>query len=146
MSVFESLPGRDRLRLKAASRWTRRIQADPLLAESPDFRDWVAKPANRRAFTAVERTLANLDALGGTPRIVDMRRAGLARLRKSEAQRWPRRQVLVRSAATVVLTVFAGEGLVFVGGQVPKAYATDVGERRVIALPDGSRIVLDSAS
>jgi transmembrane sensor len=146
MSAYENLPNEDRDRLEAAAAWWNRLQKDPSVEISTDFLEWAWEPANGQAFKAVESTMAALDDFGATPKILDMRRAALTRLRNAGAKRWMPRRTIGRAAAAVLLIAVAGGTAFYIRSQSPTSYTTDVGERRVIGLSDGSRISLDSDS
>jgi transmembrane sensor len=73
-----------------------------------------------------------------------LRRQALTRLRRTGARRWGTRKLGARVAAAVLaLGMFVG-GALYLGLRLPKYYETDIGERRMVALPDGSRISMDS--
>lgn len=146
MSAFENLAPENQRRLEEAAAWWDRLQKEPAIELSADFLEWVADPVNSRALKAVESTMTALDDFGATPNILDMRRAALTRLRNAGTKRWFPRNWAYAAAAAVVL-VLVGSGAVYYS-QInrPLSYRTDVGERRVVALPDGSRISLDSNS
>ncbi|MDE2184550.1 MAG: FecR domain-containing protein [Alphaproteobacteria bacterium] len=146
MSIFDNLPPEDQERLEVAALWWQRLQKDPSIEMSDDFLLWIAEPVNCRAFKAVESTMSALSDFGATPNILDMRRTALTRLRNAGVKRWMPRVLLARVAA-VILVVAVGGGVVwYVRSQAPDSYTTEVGERRVVALVDGSRISLDSDS
>jgi transmembrane sensor len=143
MSAFGKLPTTDQERLEAASEWWSRMQRDPSVELSSDFLNWVSDAENHRALSAVESTMTALDDLGATPKILDMRRAALTRLRHAGARRWASRKLLLGVAA-VFFIALVGAPVAYVWSQMPTSYATGVGERRIVALTDGSRISLDS--
>ncbi|MEI9992989.1 MAG: FecR domain-containing protein [Rhizomicrobium sp.] len=146
MSAFDTLPSDEQARLETAAVWWQRLRSSPSTELSAEFLTWIGQPANRRALDAVESTMSALDDFGATPKILDMRRSALTRLRNAGVKRWAPWQGIGQIAAAALLLVAIGGGLWYIQGQRPTAYATDVGERRVVALPDGSRISLDSDS
>jgi transmembrane sensor len=146
MSAFNSLRMEDQERLEVAADWWRRLQKDPAIEISTEFLEWVADPVNCRAYKAVESTMAALDDFGATPNILDMRRGALTRLRNAGFKRWLTARTITRIAATLLVVSLFGGGALYVYSQQPNSYETEVGERRVVALPDGSRISLDSDS
>jgi len=146
MTAFEVLSLEDQARLEAASSWWIRLSENPSLELSPGFLEWAADPANTRALTAVKQSMIALDDFGATPQILDMRRAALNSLRNAGVRRWlPRRTLLRASAAACLLAILGGAGW-YAYTQSPNTYATDVGERRIVDLSDGSRMLLDSDS
>jgi transmembrane sensor len=146
MSVFEKLAPENQQRLETAACWWDRLQKDPSVELTSEFLEWIAEPINARAFRAVEGTMSTLDEFGTTPNILNMRRSALTQLRNAGAIRsLPKWSTYVAAAAVVLLT-FGGGLSYYLHADRPLSYQTDVGERRVIALPDGSRISLDSDS
>ncbi len=146
MSVYDELTPADQERLETAADWWKRLQKDPSIEISTNFLEWIAEPANCRAFKAIESTMAALDDFGATPNILDMRRAALTHLRNAGFKRWLTAHLITRIAATVLVASLFGGGALYIYSQQPDSYVTEIGERRVVALPDGSRISLDSDS
>jgi len=146
MSAFENLPAQDQERLEIAAAWWKRLQKDPAIELSTEFLGWIADPVNCRAFKAVENTMAALDDFGAAPNILDMRRSALTHLRNADFKRWLTARAVTRIAAVLLVVAVLGSGALYVYIQQPDSYATEIGERRVVALPDGSRISLDSES
>jgi len=146
MNGFETLPAQDQERLEIAAVWWKHLQKDPAIEISTEFLEWIADPVNCRAFKAVENTMAALDDFGTTPNILDMRRSALTHLRNAGIKRWLTARAVARVAVAVLVFALFGGGALYVYSQQPDSYATEIGERRVVALPDGSRISLDSES
>jgi len=146
MSAFTNLAPEDQQRLEVAAAWWSRLQKDPAAELSGEFLDWVADPGNEHAFKAVESTMTALDDLGVTANILDLRRSALKQLRNADAQRWSPKTLLYAVAAAAVLVMLGGGLLFYIHSERTLSYQTDVGERRVITLADGSRVSLDSNS
>lgn len=146
MSVYEDLSPEDQERLEVAAVWWKRLQKDPSIEISASFLEWIAEPTNCRAFKAVESTMAALDDFGATPNILDMRRAALTHLRNAGFKRWLTAHAITRIAAALLVVSLLGGGALYIYSQQPDSYTTEIGERRVVALADGSRISLDSDS
>lgn len=146
MTVYDDLPAVDQERLEVAADWWRRLQKDPSVEISTDFLEWISDATNCKAFKAVEGTMAALNDFGATPNILDMRRMALTRLRRAGVKRWFPREVVTRVAAALLVLALFGSGALYLYSQQPVSYATEIGERRVVALADGSRISLDSDS
>ena len=157
MTGFEELSSADQERLVAAAGWLERLRADPALELSQDFLTWTSDPVNLRALDAVKSTDAALADYAASPQILELRRAAMARLgeqrlgddrlgdyRISQQKSW-RRPWLAWAAAILVMLGGAG-GYVYYQAHAPQVYATEIGAKRVVALPDGSRISLDSDS
>lgn len=137
-------------RIEQASAWCLRLAKGSL---SPDIRaefdTWlVADPENARAFDDVARTWQSLEQSHLSPELVAMRRSALDTFRRGHAVQWNRetsRRHRVLAAVAAGLAVAAiGMGLWM--KLVPRSYETGIGERRVVALADGSRISLDAHS
>ena len=128
----------------AAVDWFVLVQ-DPSASEAQftAFRDWLeASPAHRAAYDRVEQIWVTLEAApAAAPALFQPRRASSARAGA--------RRLAFGAGATAALA--AGLAAVLLLPQItatPKAeiYRTAKGERREVALADGSRITLNSAS
>ena len=118
--------------------------------------DWLAGDAARgeqlgAALAAWDAVEADADA----PEMLALRRDALGAVHRAGQRRWLRtrfvpspipwaRPMLWAIAAALVLTLSIGSLLWWQGGR--DAYRTGIGERRVIALADGSRLSLDADS
>jgi transmembrane sensor len=126
----------NRSRLDQAADWFVRRDSGRLSPREGDaFQHWLADPANRRAWNEIERTWSVLDVAS---------RHGASPVRSSGSP-WVlsgRRAAAI--AATIVLVAFA---YVFdVQTRLAADGYTAVGEVRTMALPDGSSVVLNTAS
>ncbi len=134
----------DRERLEAAASWRIRIAEQPQLAQAQEFLDWLGDPDNQEAFVRTSATWNTFDDHLASPQILAIRRDALNRARRSSLQAvLPNRRralAIAASFALVVLAIFGSWQWL----QPPSAYATGIGERRVVTLEDGSRISLDS--
>jgi transmembrane sensor len=130
----------------AAAEWWYRMQTDPALKDCDAFQKWMEVQEHASAFEAVVCAMDGLRDLGAMPRILEMRRSALARVQRSGILR-PRRLIHQVSAAALLIALVGGTvmGVVYLKYENP-TYATEFGERRVIALSDGSQILLDSNS
>lgn len=129
-----------------AALWRARLAEQPDLALSREYLDWCEGDGNRERVERADEAWSALDGLETSPEILALRQAALADARRAGKgrgwQRMPRR-IAAGIAAAVVLA--GGAGLA-VQPFVPTVYRTDVGERRVVVLKDGSRLSLDAAS
>lgn len=128
-----------------AALWRARLEEEPQLALTPEYLDWSADPANRRVAGHADQAWELMDELSATPEMIALRHAALADARRSAGRRWAprtRQRMAAAIAAGVVLAASAAGAWTL----APKTYRTDIGERRVITLQDGSRISLDAAS
>ena len=132
-------------RRKEAADWfarlnQRRVTTDDVRA----FSIWRRDPHNARAFARIEAMWDKAGELSGSPRMAELVRD--ARTRASPSRRTRLVGVLKPlSAVGAVVVIAAAVGLGWRLHQ-PPAYATSVGEQRVVVLDDGSRITLDTAS
>lgn len=145
MSRFADLSTTDKARLETAAAWHLRLKAQPALEITPEFQTWAGDSENQRALQAVEAGLAGLAGQGGSPELLAMRRDALARARRMGARRFLPRHALRYAAAGIVLLMGLGSALYLQFGRA-QSFETETGERRVVALPDGSRVSLDSNS
>ena len=134
-------------RLAEAAAWRVRLTQDDL-ATSPDFEAWLDDhPANAAAWSAVAAPWDEIGAAAASPELLALRRDALDRARRQASSRWagpalPRRAVAGGAIAAVAALTAGGAWLM----DRPEIYHTGPGERRVVALGDGSRVSLDSAS
>jgi transmembrane sensor len=147
MSAFRDLSPDQRKALEEAAGWRLKLARDPSSRNSTEYVHWCSDPRNAGAREAVGKAWSSVGALDATPEMLELRRQALARLRQAGARRWNARTVKLGFAAAAAL------GLVVIGALVlylslfrPTYYQTDIGERRIVALPDGSRISMDSAT
>ncbi|HEY4075602.1 MAG TPA: FecR domain-containing protein [Rhizomicrobium sp.] len=145
MTRFRKLALADQTRLEEAAAWHLRLKTEPALELTPEFLDWMSAGENQRAWQAVEIGLADIAQESGAPELLALRRDALARARRQGAWRWLPRSTL-RYAAAAVMAVGVVAGTLWLQLGRPDNYATGTGERRVVALPDGSRVSLDSGS
>jgi transmembrane sensor len=145
MSAFRDLSPDQRKALEEAAGWRLRLTRDPSSRKSAEYLHWCTDLRNAGAREAVGKAWSAIGALDTAPEMLELRRQALARLRQAGARRW--------NARTAKFAAAAALGLVLVGALVlylnlfrPTYYQTDVGERRIVALPDGSRISMDSAT
>lgn len=138
--------GDDARRLAEASAWRATLtEADA--ETTPEFEDWIADPANEAAWDQVMASWMAVGDHAETSSLLAMRRDALHRARQSARQRWATGW---RAAAAACFLALVGVGI-FMGvaawrADRPIEYATELGERRVVTLTDGSRISLDSGT
>ncbi len=134
---------------EAAALWAMRLAEGEMTPEQQvAFDAWL--DADARHGQLLEETIGAwraVDHYAGAEQMMAMRQAALASarrtLRKGKSH-FPMRQVVSGlMAATLLLAV--GGGLLWMR-LTPQVYETGVGERRVVALTDGSKISLDAAT
>lgn len=131
---------------EAAAEWCVRLSDGPL---GPDdrqaFQVWLDSDAEHTAL--FERTVVAWTAIedqASQPELLRMRGAALEGFHKAGRQRWSRPAIAWRQA----LALAASLALLVGGGSwwryAPASYQTVTGERRVVALADGSTLSLDA--
>lgn len=144
MTKFSDLSAADQQRFEAAAEWHLRLRKEPSLELSRDYLIWISDANNARAFEAIESGWAAVGDLAAAPDLLQLRRGALARAHRAGERSWfPRKTAWRLAAAAVVIAVFASAGA-YRYAIADTVYQTDVGERRVVALADGSRISMDS--
>ena len=140
---------RTEARIKAAYWLNRRRAGDMSANDARAFQVWLElTPANRRAYTALERHWEFLGSVAQDPEIMASReRDGRAFNRPSHLR------IAGAIAACLVLMVTAGwsvfsSGLLVELGVLPppegQTFRTSVGQRTTVTLPDGSLVTLDT--
>ena len=144
MNVFSEQDGADR-RLEEAAQWRLRL-AEGDGRPSLEFELWLRRAGNRAAWEQVNRAWGAFDGLEDTPEVRALRQAALAEARIARKRlTWHRlARPLEAVAAILLLACLAGGGAWWLNR--PDDYRTGVGERRVVALADGSRLSLDANS
>lgn len=134
-------------RAERAATWAARLADGQVPADQRvEFQAWLdADPANGAALDEVVDAWRSVEHYAASAQVMELREAALASARRTlqrREQAWPRRRVAwALLAATLVLAVVgAGSWAWF----TPRAYETGVGERRVVALSDGSKVSLDA--
>jgi transmembrane sensor len=116
------------------------------LESNPEFENWLgADPTHKLAWTQSRTSWDAISEIAVAPELVAMRHEALSYAaglgRRSRCRRVSR--ALVAGVAAALLFVAAGTAVVW-RLTAPTAYETAFGERRVIALADGSVASLDS--
>jgi len=145
MKPFDSLRPEDKAALEGAALWCERLRTEPAQELSSEFVQWISDTRNMKALNAMRDTVETLDRFKTAPTILEMRRAALASLRRANAP-FPRRQIISRIAAILVLCAICAGGYFWYQANSVVSYATRIGERYLVVLPDGSRVSLDSNS
>src|SRR5580658_591471 len=143
MSQADPAEGRAR---DEASAWFARLNRRQVsLTEIEAFRAWRADPHNRAAYEVVDRTWRRAASLKGEASIEralnDAVARGAARRRwREQLGAW----VAGAGAASLVCLAVAGGGWIYL--QAHPSYATKISEQRLVRLPDGSSVRLDTDS
>lgn len=146
MNKLSNLPSFYRLE-REASRWLAALDAKGLLdcdeadlaalaEESPDFAKWLSQSDSHRvAFLQIMSTWERIERLDEYPSM-DKAEQIKPRFVLIEARQW------IAMAASLVILV--GSALVLLPSGSPNNFETEIGERRVVALAEGSNIELNS--
>ena len=127
-------------RRKAAAHWFAELQADDLAPETwTAFLAWEKDPHNAAAFREIEATVGIIDRLP-EPQIAAARPDAA----RSSWQRWRLPTVWLGAAAACLLVVLAMPFLRPAAAPAPEVYRTGIGERRDVALEDGSTVLLNT--
>jgi len=140
----------DALHLEEAARWSlRRAELGRSADNDPTYREWLA--ANLHGAATLERleeTLEDIDHFAGTPEMLKLRRDALVTARRSHDIRRVTTVLSSRAgvaASIVFLTLVLGAVGMWLQLDAT-TFKTRVGERRVVALADGSKLSLDAAT
>jgi transmembrane sensor len=144
MTAFRDLSPDQRKALEEAAGWRLRLTRDPSLASSAEYLRWHSDPRNAGAREAVGKAWSSVGAVDAAPEMLELRRQALARLRRVGASRWGMRKMRAGAAAAALVIGVIGAAALYLNLHLPTYYKTDIGERRIVALPDGSRISMDS--
>lgn len=132
----------------AASRWLARRQGAVQPEAEREFRDWLdAAPSHRLAYEEAQRTWRESLALAGTAigRERQLSRAPFLMRRSTHIGAASLAATMVLGVVTIGL-VRQGNPFALITPAEAASYRTAVGEIRTFALPDGSRMTLDTAS
>jgi transmembrane sensor len=132
-----------------AARWHSLMEDDePSMATCERFEAWLAAdPKNRTAYDSIERSWAGLGEAVVDDRILEMRREARSAPQKRRSP-W-RPPLSIAASILVVVTVAVGILIRYsplTAQRDATDYVTQVGERSTITLPDGSTVVLNTAS
>jgi transmembrane sensor len=149
MTTSAKVDGLNDALLEEAARWRARLH-EMNAATTPEFEAWRrASPSHEEAWAQVLAPWQLLIEQSSTPEMIALRGAALERARRAARARWHYQGMGFRGARSfavaVALLVAIGVGLLYVQAR-PTVYRTDIGERRVARLEDGSTISLDSGS
>src|SRR5687768_3349785 len=125
-----------------AESWFLRLAAPDCTAEEREtFERWrVADPAHANAYADVARMWTAVGAIGERPAIQTALAETLARTDTAPS----RRRLWMRAAAILATMILIGMSILV--GRGDPEYRTAVGEQKTIALDDGSRLTLDTAT
>lgn len=133
-----------------AAAWWLKLEASQghLTAEEGDaFDAWLAAdPANDAALQRCATAWNRLEGLAAAPEMVALRADALEHMRRANQRRWAKPFRLGKwpfaAAAALILSIGGGAWYVSLSGV--QRLATDMAERRVLALADGSHVSMDA--
>jgi transmembrane sensor len=138
----------------AAIWWATRRQLDPArFANDEAFSAWLANEANAKAWEEVAGRIELVGAFATMPEIREMRLAALE-IARTRVRPSLRKRVLgmALAASFVGGLLWVGAPAIAPGDPVPgmsdhvQRFATAIGQRRDVALADGSKVILNTAS
>jgi transmembrane sensor len=137
----------DARRLVEASAWRTHL-AEHDRETTPAFEAWLtAHDGNRQAWDRVRQAWDLFGDQAASPELLDLRRRALGQVRAAGRRRWRAWPSFDRHGGFVIaagLALLAVSGFVAFDLMGPDTYRTEAGERRLITLPDGSELQLDS--
>lgn len=142
----EALPeGRD----EEAAAWCMRLAEGRLTSEEQQiFEAWLAEGGHREAFAAAVAVWQGVERFASQPELIRARGEALESFKQANRRRWTRRLFdgrhwQVSLTAALLLAIL---GAFYWIGNAARIYETDIGERRVVVLDDGSHLSLDAAT
>ncbi len=136
-------PQTDRAEREAAAWYTQLGNRSVTTQALRDFRDWRQEPANDEAYLRIEAAWNRTADLADDPDILRVTDAALGR-RITIRPAWQRRAPVLGAVALAAVLAVAGA---FVTLNLARpSYSTGVGEQRLVVLPDGSRLRLNTDS
>ena len=149
-----------------AAAWFARHRAGPLSdAEEAEFAAWLkGDPTRPEAWATCERLWMRLEIARDDPRVLTVRESAKRRMQRGVA--WTRARTVLGSAAAAGLMAVLGwmatqhplipdrveaalgrpPGEASSDSSLVRSATTEVGERSLLVLPDGSRVMLNTAS
>lgn len=135
-------------RAERAATWAARLADGAMpVGQQREFQAWLdADPANDTALREIMGAWDAVEHYAASAEVVALREAALASARRTMRRRGgrgPRLRPIWGMAAALLLFVTAAGGGAWLW-LAPKTFQTGVGERRVVALSDGSKLSLDA--
>jgi transmembrane sensor len=132
-------------RSERAAEWAVRLMDRMNAQDRQDLTAWLAAdPLNGQAIEAIVAAWHAVDYHAASAEIMALRECALAEGREVLNRRHSRQRRCGWLVAAALLLTIAGGGLW--RWLTPQAFATGLGERRIVALSDGSRISLDAST
>ena len=138
----------DASRLTQAATWRVRL-AESDLEGCPELSAWLAEDSrNAAAWKRVQHDWAVFADHANSPELLELRSEALAHAHEAGQRRWVRsRRFAITHRVGIAAGVLAlAVGAFFLWTRQADVYTTQVGERRIVTLADGSQVALDSRS
>jgi transmembrane sensor len=128
---------------RAAAQWAAKADGDHMPADlQASFEAWLAAdPRHLGAYLRVEAALARVTRLA-----VEGTSEPSAEVVSLEARRRNRRRFVMTGAIAASLALAVISGVVWDGAKFDRVYETQIGEKKVVALPDGSSMTLNTGT
>lgn len=137
-----------RTAMEQAGDWCLKLaEGDLSPSERLAFEAWLdADEANEPAFERVAKVWNVFGPASATPEVLQLRTRALANFQEANRRRWTLRQpgLAMKVAASIVIVVLVGISASYWLMARPDIYETNIGERQVAVLEDGSRVSLDA--
>ncbi|MGK2255545.1 MAG: transmembrane sensor [Brevundimonas sp.] len=134
----------DARRREAASWFATLNQKRVAASDITAFSQWRRNPENAEAYSRIETMWEAAGSLKGDADIAALTQGARARADASrQSQSRLAKSVVPLGAIATIAALAVGVAL---WSSRPQSYETDLGERRVVVLADGSRVTLDTAS
>jgi transmembrane sensor len=148
MTIASIQPGAG-ARAEQAAIWAARLADGQVPPEQrAEFQAWLdADPGNAAALEEIIGAWQAVEHYAASGQMMALREAALASARRtmhSRAITLPRRAMIWTAIAATLVLAIGGAGVWT--WLTPRTYETGVGERRVVALSDGSKVSLDAAT
>lgn len=136
-------------RLEQAAQWVLRLSDGASADDEIEFEAWLAAdPDNRKALEGLTSTLRDVERFAGEPEMVGLRGQALSAARRSHELRRIKARFSSRlgiAASVACLAIALGAATLW-HQFTSDRFATGIGERRLVALADGSHLSLDAAT
>ena len=114
------------------------------VADRAEFELWISDDTNVAALEHAARVWRAAGQAAELPDVLRLRSEALTRLRAAQRRRWRRPLSLVWASGAAAAVASALILAVLLLQPSVKVYSTDIGERHVAMLADGSRLSLDA--
>lgn len=132
-----------------AIHWCMRLAEKSLsVAERRDLQEWLRDPRHRAVLEEAIAVWEGVEAAADRPEMIQLRSRALDDFRGTNRKRWARRMPgrwRLAAVAASVVAIAAVAGL-FALRDDTRVYVTNIGERRVVKLEDGTQLSLDAAT